>query len=357
MGRAGRGGGGGGGFRSSGFGGSRGFGSHSGGSSSHRSGFSSSSSSHRSGSSYHSHSSGGYHHHYNSGPRFYYFGGTRYSSGSYSGGYTNTSSTKKSGRPIGKIIWLAIMLIIMASVLLPDDYGSSGSGTTISKSTVKRTKLEGSSLVVTDYWYCDELGWITDPKTLKNGMEKFFDKTGVQPFLYITDDIGTSGFATDSQLEAYGNKLYEHYFEDEAHLLVVFYEKNEQYRSFYIVGKEAKTVVDDEAGDILLDYIDHYYYSSYDESEFFARSFAEAAERIMRVTPSYAGIIAVFIVIAVIVIVLFKWWKKKKQHKLDEMKQAKDILDSDLNEFGSSAYTGTQSDSYVDELKKKYDNQ
>ena len=354
MGRAGRGGGGGG-SRGGGFGGSRGFGSHSGGSSfsSHRSGFSSGSHHYSSGSH---HYSSGYHHHYNSGPRFYYFGGTRYSNSSYSGGYSNIARSAKKGLSAAKIVWLVILGLILLGAFISSGSGSSSSGTNITRSTVNRTKLESSSLVKTDYCYHDELDWITSPTTLKKGMDHFFDKTGVQPFLYITDDVGSSGIPTDAELEKFGNDLYDKYFEDEAHLLVVFYEKNEKYRSFYVTGTEAKTVIDDEAGEILLDYIDHYYYSNYDESEFFSRSFSEAADRIMRVTPNYFAVIAIFIVVAVIVIVLFSWWKKKKKHKLDEMKQAQDILNSDLNEFGSSDYTGSGSGSSVDDLKKKYDN-
>ena len=363
MGRAGRGGGSfGGGSRGGGFGGSRGFGSHSGGSS-HRSSFSSSShrssyssSSHHSSSySSSSHHSSSYHSRYNGGPRFYYFGGTRYSGSSgYSGGYSNTP--KKSGTSVWKKIWLVILILIIIGALLPDDKNtSSGSGGGITKSTVNRERFDSSSYQKSDVWYRDELNWITNPTTLHRGMEHFYDKTGVQPFLYITDDVGTKGYASDSQLEKFGNEIYDKYFDDECHLVVVFYEKDKKYRSFYVTGTQAKTVIDDEAGEILLDYIDHYYYSDYEESEFFSRSFSEAADRIMRVTPNYKPVIAIFAIIAVIVVLLFKWWKKKKQHKLDEMKQAKDILDSDLNEFGGPDYTGSGSMSEAEALKKKYD--
>ena len=343
MGRAGRGGGGGG-SRGGGFGGSRGFGSHSGGSS-HRSSFSSSS------------RSGSYHSHYNSGPRFYYFGGTRYSGSSYSGGYSNTP--KKSGMSVWKIFWIVIFILLIACGALEKlssrlgDLGSTGSSS-ITRSTVNRQRLD-SDYTKSDVWYRDDLGWITSPTTLHKGLQHFYEKTGVQPFLYITDDVGTSGYATDAQLEKFGNEVYDKYFDDECHLVVVFYEKDQKYRSFYVTGTEAKTVIDSEAGEILLDYIDHYYYSNYEESEFFSRSFSEAADRIMRVTPNYRAVIFIFLLILVIVILLFRWWKKKKKQKLDEMKQAKDILDSDLNEFGGADYTGSGSVNAAEELKKKYD--
>ena len=359
MGRAGRGGGGGG-SRGGGFGGSRGFGSHSGGSS-HRSSFSSSSSHRSSFSSGSSHRSsfssssrsGSYHSHYNSGPRFFYFGGTRYSDSSYSGGYSNTP--KKSGMSGWKIFWLVLLGLIIIASMLPENFVNTVvNEKTITKSTVNRQRLD-SDYTKSDVWYRDDLGWITSPTTLHKGLQHFYDKTGVQPFLYITDDVGSSGYATDEQLEKFGNEVYDKYFDDECHLVVVFYEKDGKYRSFYVTGTEAKTVIDSEAGEILLDYIDHYYYSNYEESEFFSRSFSEAADRIMRVTPNYRAVIFIFLLILVIVILLFRWWKKKKKQKLDEMKQAKDILDSDLNEFGGADYTGSGSVNAAEELKKKYD--
>lgn len=352
MGRAGRGGGGG--SRGGGFGGSRGFGSHSG--STHRSSFSSSSfrsSSHRSSnyrSSSHSSWGGSYHRHYNSGPRFYYFGGTRYSNSTTGGGYTNIDPAAVARSIIKTMMWFIIIITIISVVFGTGAYSSNS----ITPSTVNREKFDGESYYDPNNWYTDELGWIKSSSTLESGMRHFYEKTGVQPYLYITGDP----ILADSKMQQYANALYDSLFDDEAHLLVVFNEHNDNYKSCYVVGVEAKTVIDDEAGEILLDYIDHYYYSNYDEDEFFARSFREAADRIMRVTPKYGWIAFIFILVIVLAVILFTWWKKKKQHKLDEMKHAQDILNSDLNEFGgSAAYAGSSFDSSeAEELKKKYDN-
>ena len=338
MGRAGRGGGGGG-SRGGGFGGSRGFGSHSGGFSSHRSSYSSGS------------SRSSYHRSYNSGPRFFYFGGSRFSNG-YSGGYTPRSSSRSSGGTNPWLIFKIMLIVILILIAIVPDK-STKDGHSITKSTVNREKLKSSSLVVSDQYFCDELDWINDPVTLKNGMDHFYDKTGVQPFLYITDDIG--GAPTNDNLNDFANKVYDKYFNDEAHIVVLFYERNKQYHSCYVTGLEAKTVVDSEAGEILLDYIDHYYYSDYDEATFFSRSFSEAADRMMRVTPSYGWIALIFVLVIVVISLLIYWWKKKKKQKMAEMKQAQDILNSDLNEFSSSAYEESSAPSHVDELKKKYD--
>lgn len=345
MGRAGRGGGG---FSGGGgFGGSRGFGSHSG---SSRSSWSSGSNSSWGGS---------YHRHYNSGPRFFYFGGSRYSGGS---SYNGTSSSASGGNLVSLIV---IILIIVFSVLSEygdkfrfEDSDSNNSNNSITASTVNREKFdEAEKYYIDGLWYIDELDWIKKSAKLESGMKYFYEKTGIQPFLYITGE----NFPTNDVLEKRANEIYEDYFSDEAHLVVVFSEYNSRYKCCYVTGVQSKTVIDSEAGEILLDYIDHYYYSDLDEDEFFARSFREAADRIMRVTPKYGWIAFIFILVIILTVIIFIWWKKKKKHKLDEMKKAEDILNSDLNEFSNSSYDSDPSftsaeDSNIEELKKKYDN-
>lgn len=339
MGRAGRGGGGG--FGGGSFGGSRGFGSHSGSSRGWSSG---------------SHSSwgGSYHRHYNSGPRFYYFGGSR-----YSGNDNHNGSSNK----ISLIIFLVIMALSIISELSEyidfNSNNNNGSGSSsITASTVNREKFDDAEkYYIEDLWYKDELDWIKKSSTLESGMKYFYEKTGIQPFLYITGDY----FKDNEALKARATEIYDEYFDDEAHLVVVFSEHDSRYRCCYLTGVQSKTVIDSEAGEILLDYIDHYYYSDMDEDEFFARSFREAADRMMRVTPKYGWIAFIFILVIILTVIIFIWWKKKKKHRLDEMKQAEDILNSDLNEFGSGSYkfdssTDIPTDSSVEELKKKYDN-
>ena len=102
----------------------------------------------------------------------------------------------------------------------------------------------------------------------------------------------------------------------------------------------------------------------------FSKVFTESADRIMRVTPSYGWIAFIFILIIVVLCISLSWWTKKKKAKLDEMNKAQQILDQDLNSFGTSGYTSNASanvytpppaanvadSSKVDELKKKYDN-
>ena len=103
-----------------------------------------------------------------------------------------------------------------------------------------------------------------------------------------------------------------------------------------------------EAGDILLDYIDKYYYdSSLSEDEMFSRAFGDAADRIMEVTKSPWIIVFVVIGIIVVIAVLFTWWKHIKKQKNLEAEQTEKILNAPIEKY---------SDSEVENLAEKYDN-
>jgi hypothetical protein len=81
-------------------------------------------------------------------------------------------------------------------------------------------------------------------------------------------------------------KFYKTAFADEGHLLVLFYEpRPEDYTIWYFMGSAAEAVIDEEAAEILLDYLDkYYYYGNLNSGEYFAEAFTKAADRIMSVT-------------------------------------------------------------------------
>jgi hypothetical protein len=216
----------------------------------------------------------------------------------------------------------------------------------ITKSTVQREPLPAGSVNETGY-YTDELGWIKSKTQLQEGLKYFYKKTGVQPYLYITDTVNGLHYPTESELDNFALGLYDKLFTDEAHLLFVFYEYEGQYMDRYVCGTQAKAVIDDEAADILLDYVDRYYYDkSLSEDEFFSKSFSDAADRIMEVTRSpWISVLVIFGITAVL-IVLFTWWRSTKKQKNLEHEQAEEILKTPLDRFGSDE---------AENLTKKYE--
>src|SRR5699024_9360212 len=145
---------------------------------------------------------------------------------------------------------------------------------------------------------------------------------------FITDNIEGSVDPTDEEIADYANDLYDELFTDEAHLLLLYFEPYPNwYSTYYVVGAHARQVIDNEAGDILIDYIDRYNYDrSLTDEEFFIKSFNDAADRMMEVTRS--PWITVWIIIGVIVLIflLYTWWKNKQAQKNLEAEQTKDIL-------------------------------
>jgi regulatory protein YycI of two-component signal transduction system YycFG len=117
---------------------------------------------------------------------------------------------------------------------------------------------------------------------------------------------------------------------------------------YYVAGTQAKQVVDTEAGNILLDYIDRYYYDQTlkDDSEYFSKSFSDAADRMMTVTKS--PWIPVFIVLGVglVLVVGFFWWSNAKKQKDLEAKRTEELLKTPLEKFG---------DTEAEELARKYE--
>jgi uncharacterized membrane protein len=244
------------------------------------------------------------------------------------------------------LMLIFVLLMVLAFIaFLSDMVGPSSRS--VPPSTIQRTALPANAVVKTAF-YTDHLDWINYPSTLERGMESFLRRTGVQPYLYITDHINGEHHPTNEQAEAYALYLYDRLFADEAHVLVIFLEPPGGTPYVWcLAGDQAKAVFDNEARDILRAYIGRYYYDDIDEEVFFSRAFDDAGRRMMQITRSpWIPVMAVGIV-AIIVIVGFNWWKKSKAQKNLEAEQTERILNSDLQTFGG--------DGAAEDLAKKYE--
>ncbi|MDD4769463.1 MAG: hypothetical protein PHT52_06685 [Eubacteriales bacterium] len=242
-------------------------------------------------------------------------------------------------------IVLLIIFIIIAFSFISFQGGGRESGS-ITQSTIEREPLSKGSVVETGY-YTDTLDWIQNKTTLTAGMKNFYRETGVQPYLYITDNINGVTNPSETEVRDFAFSLYDDLFTDEAHLLLIFFEPQpSNYSTWYVAGKQAKTVIDDEAADILLDYIDRYYYEDLSDEEFFSRSFNDAGKRIMAVSKSPWIPILIIIGIGFIILIGFTWWRRAKEQKNREAEATERILSTPLDVFG---------DSQADDLAKKYE--
>jgi len=257
----------------------------------------------------------------------------------------------RSGCGCGTLTILAIVVIVIVMIAGSAEScngGYTSSNSTITASTVEREKLSASLVNETGY-YSDETGsFIESSSTLTSGLKSFYQQTGVQPYVYITDNINGDYAPGEDTLDAFAESLYNELFTDEGHLLFVYVDLTESdgYLGHIVIGYSAQTVIDDEAYDILVDYINAYYYdSSLSNAQFISNAFEDAGERIMHVEKSAWPYVFIILGAIAILVILFLWWKKRKEQKNIEAQQTEDILNTPLEKFG---------DPDAEELARKY---
>jgi len=198
-------------------------------------------------------------------------------------------------------------------------------------------------------YYNDTTGsFIQSDPQLTSGLKRFYELTGVQPYAYVTDNINGDYAPDNDSLDVFSENLYDGLFTDEGHLLFVYVDltSSDGFSGHIVIGFSAQTVIDDEAYNILVDYINAYYYdSSLSNEQFISNAFSDAAERIMYVEKSAWPYVFIVLGVVTITVILLIWWKKRKEQKNLEAKQTEDILNTPLEKFG---------DTEVDDLARKY---
>ena len=329
-----------------------------GGGGSHHSSHHSSSHTHHASSNTHHASSSSYH---SSGSSSYRSGSSRYSGGS-SGG-------SGGGGCFSTFVTLIVMAVIAGGVYfgLSDEIPQPVQFFLIERSTENREALPESKCTPVDVWYQDDWGdWIDEEgeeDALIDGMKSFYESTGVQPYLWITGEDGGQ-YESAQSLEDLAEAQYKELFGiDEGHMIVIFREypnNSSEYICTVTPGYDAETqVLDEQAREILLDFIDYFYTDTdLNEGYFFKYSFKNAGERIMQKQLSFRqmGIIAAVAVILVIgIIVVANIVKKRKiavakQKTLqaqEAAKQAKAVADQKKTDFNRKKYEDELETQYV----------
>ncbi len=231
-------------------------------------------------------------------------------------------------------------------------------------STTVREKLDSADVTKTG-WYTDDDGdWIANADKMTSGMKYFFEKTGVQPYVYILKN-GTS--TSTSELTTKAQELYDQLFSDEGHFLLVFCDDGQgSYNCGYTVGTKAGTVMDSEALDILADELNDAYNTANSDEEVFSEAFRNTADRIMAGaedqeaaderkkksdTIGAVGLGIVAVAVAGGIVLLAR--KNRKEKAEATKKRADEILNTPLEKFSDAA--DKASDKNVEDLASKYE--
>lgn len=237
------------------------------------------------------------------------------------------------------VLWAMVFILIFSSI-------SKTTNKTVIKNTTEREKLVG--VVSKTDWYEDQIGWISSKNVLIEGLEDFYNETGVQPyvlFVSYSSDFWNDSTLVPTEADDYLEDVYNEKFTDEAHFIFAYFEcKNDSRTEMdgefrYLSGYTADTIMDNEAIEILWGYFEkNYYDTSLSIEKMISNTFSETAKSIMsKPTNGWDTIntIAIVLVIIVVVVVVYLILKNKNQREKEKEKHTEEILSKPLETFGN----------------------
>lgn len=280
------------------------------------------------------------------------FGGPSHGGGFYGGGFYPRPPIRNTvfighGGGINTIISIIIFIVVLVTAFGGFPSSKSSSTKNIPKSTQNRERLE-SGVGYDNNCIVDNIGWFDNVTKTEKSIKKFYDKTGVQP--YIVLNAYDSTLLTDTAKEEYAKKWYDEHIKNESTFLYMYFAEpdadNDVGYMAYVNGKQVSVVMDSEAIEIFWAYVDKYWYSDMSTDDMFTTIFTKTADRIMTKSTTVADIgnnavkvIGVIVVFAGIIVVMVI----RRKHKAEEAKETEKILNTPLN-----------GDSEADDLLKKY---
>lgn len=251
-----------------------------------------------------------------------------------------TSSSSGLGTLIACLIVFAVVIFSFFMIASDDSDVTS---------TINREKIE-NPIPYDNNCIKDELGYVENTSKLSKNLKNFYNKTGIQPYIYLKSYDET--LTSDSQKDNYAQNWYEQNIDNEDTFLFVYYEDqdpNEIGYMAYVNGKQVTSVMDREAVNIFWNYIDRYWTDdSLSTVEVFTKTFNSTANTIMEKSTTSNDIIKIICIIVGIIIVIggiiyilrmkFKRDKEKAKETVEILKtpldKSDELRDKYLNEEG-----------------------
>lgn len=251
-----------------------------------------------------------------------------------------TSSSSGLGTLIACLIVFAVVIFSFFMIASDDSDVTS---------TINREKIE-NPIPYDNNCIKEELGYVENTSKLSKNLKNFYNKTGIQPYIYLKSYDET--LTSDSQKDNYAQNWYEQNIDNEDTFLFVYYEDqdpNEIGYMAYVNGKQVTSVMDSEAVNIFWNYIDRYWTDdSLSTVEVFTKTFNSTANTIMEKSTTSNDIIKIICIIVGIIIVIggiiyilrmkFKRDKEKAKETVEILKtpldKSDELRDKYLNEEG-----------------------
>ena len=260
------------------------------------------------------------------------------------GGPRAQRSMPRTGCATAFIILAVIAVLVFVSIMFSGGFGEpANAGQDITDSTYARTKLTGGEYQNEVH---DELGWL-NTENVSRGLRGYFDKTGVQPAVYLVNRPDLIGDG-QAQLEEAQRIFNEMNLGNNAFLFVYYDDDGTDGDWTIWTGSSAATVMDDEAQQIFADYLEQNWFSDKNEDDVFIDTFTSTADRIMSRTTN-ANDVAIWIWIALGVVAagaaVILIMKTRRKHEAERAAETERILKTNINDL--------QDDPLLDKYKDK----
>lgn len=266
--------------------------------------------------------------------------GSRYYGPRYYGSRRNVY-VGRSTSPLSAIIVFIFILAVIILMIVPDFFGSESSV----KNTRERTALSG--VVSKTDWYDDQIGWVSSPNVLVEGLEDFYKETGIQPyvmFIPYSQQFWKNNQFQSSDATDYLETIYRKKFKDEGHFIFAYFacqndSKHEMDGEFkYLSGYSADTIMDNEAIQILWGYHQkNYYDTSLSLEAMISNTFSSTGQSIMSKPTNFWDFAKIGIGVVGVVgigIIIYLIFKNKAKREKEKEEYTKEILDKPLETFG-----------------------
>lgn len=235
----------------------------------------------------------------------------------YSGSYSYQDGSGSGGTigRMGRLAWsigfaIVFIFLIEAVFIFGQIFESSGGA-----GTVKRTRIKDCPPYVDDC-ILDELGWFDNERAAEAELKNFWEKTGVQPIVYLRSY--DAALINDGQKEDWAVNYFEtEGFNENTFLFVYFAEEdadNDVGYMCYVSGYSADAVMDDEAVDIFWDNIDNYWYTDLSTDDMFEKVFDNTANEIMGgltvISSNVAFVLGIAILLIIVSVIIYMCRKK-----------------------------------------------
>lgn len=276
---------------------------------------------------------GGGHHSHHSSHHTSHHAHHSYSSHHYGRAVYGRGNDKKSDKERRGEIWRGIIIVcICFFVVLVVEFDMSFADIF----SRPKGKLSASSVIETDY-YMDEYGYVKDAETLTEGMRYFFNKTGIQPYVYYTDvDSFYGKYYTISGMDS----LYSSLFEDEGHFLLIITGDVSWFSSHFVsyyYGADVERIMDEEAIDLFFEHFDDEALKQISADAVISNAFKRTAEDLTGIHAYGVGYIVLVVLLCVMVVVciavfLQKCRQRKMARLIQDSKEHDEILYDDMPE-------------------------